>query len=189
MKMGHSISCTSLSTSVRKSTVTSRSPLGGRSRAEHFFPPEQALADNRQQPILPLPLCPSQRRAAQLSPPHGHCALLRQLSALKGSYHSPAADGDGLGRKASAPAWGAPASRAKVRAAVSMGPAVCGPHQWLRRVNPGWQESRHWEPGKGTADPQRRHRRAPLPWPSTPDPPQKETNFVSPVSFPTPFTC
>lgn len=27
--MGHSISCTSLSTSVRKSTVTSRSPLGG----------------------------------------------------------------------------------------------------------------------------------------------------------------
>lgn len=30
--MGHSISCTSLSTSVRKSTVTSRSPLGGRSR-------------------------------------------------------------------------------------------------------------------------------------------------------------
>lgn len=32
VKMGHSISCTSLSTSVRKSTVTSRSPLGGQSR-------------------------------------------------------------------------------------------------------------------------------------------------------------
>lgn len=120
-------------------------PLGPGLQAQSMFPPEQdqdTKDSSLLSPCLSVPhSCPPARHSGSAPPLSPLCpAGPERLSSPPCSLWGRA----GQERPLFLPEW-MPVSRAKVRAAASLGPAVLGSHQWRRGANHSLKASGHPE--------------------------------------------